>query len=291
MPQRHVTNEAIKGFTLVEISIVLVIIGMLIGGILVAQDLVHAAELRATVSQFEAFDAGVTTFRLKFNSLPGDMPNASDFGFDPTSNGNGDGYVGLCNSSPGCIWSVGNQTALEHEHIDFWYQLSFANVLRDHLVSYAMAGPPSPLGVVSPRVKITSSGSMTSGWGILSEAMYSISAGSGRVPAHSFVLGGGDARVTIVTAGVFVPADMWAIDSKIDDGLPLAGKVRGWRTITTDCVGTGQNTLDLPAGSIGAGGSAAAVCVRNDTTPSQYNVQYFGSGLSGHCGVTIKASF
>ena len=70
----HVTKKQgkNKGFTLIELSIVLVIIGLIVGGVLVGQDLIKAAEIRATVSQVEGYNSAVNTFRLKYNGLPGD---------------------------------------------------------------------------------------------------------------------------------------------------------------------------------------------------------------------------
>src|SRR5476649_103906 len=73
-----------RGFTLVELSIVLVIIGLLIGGILVAQSMTETARIVAVAAQIQQFDAGVESFKAKYNALPGD---AQQFG------GNGDGLV------------------------------------------------------------------------------------------------------------------------------------------------------------------------------------------------------
>src|SRR5665213_1826112 len=71
------------GFTLIELSIVLVIIGLIVGGILVGQDMIKAAEVRAQISQIEKYNQAVNTFRAKFNAIPGDMPasTANQFGF------------------------------------------------------------------------------------------------------------------------------------------------------------------------------------------------------------------
>jgi prepilin-type N-terminal cleavage/methylation domain-containing protein len=98
-----------QGFTLIEISIVLVVIGLLAAGILVGQDLIEAARLRRVVTDAEEFKLGISTFRLKYNALPGDMSNAEEiWGSDdlcpdnsstpdapkiPTCNGNGDGLI------------------------------------------------------------------------------------------------------------------------------------------------------------------------------------------------------
>ena len=73
------------GFTLIEISIVLVIIGLIIGGVLVGRDLINAAAIRAQISQIEKYNTAVNTFKVKFNALPGDMnaTTATAFGFTP----------------------------------------------------------------------------------------------------------------------------------------------------------------------------------------------------------------
>lgn len=61
-----------KGFTLVELSIVLVIIGLLVGGILVGQSLIDAAKLNSLVRQFQQYDAAANSFKSKYKFLPGD---------------------------------------------------------------------------------------------------------------------------------------------------------------------------------------------------------------------------
>src|ERR1700746_416796 len=85
------------GFTLIELSIVLVIIGLIVGGVLVGQDLIRAAEVRATISQIEKYNTAVNTFRGKYNALPGDLnaAAATAFGFSgrgiPPGAGDGNG--------------------------------------------------------------------------------------------------------------------------------------------------------------------------------------------------------
>lgn len=64
-----------KGFTLVELAIVMIIIGLLIGGILKGQELIANARVTSQVSQVKGIDAAMTTFRDQYNSLPGDIAN------------------------------------------------------------------------------------------------------------------------------------------------------------------------------------------------------------------------
>ena len=61
-----------RGFTLVELAIVLVIIGLLVGGILVAQSMMQTARIQAQIKQFELYDIAIINFRQKYNQLPGD---------------------------------------------------------------------------------------------------------------------------------------------------------------------------------------------------------------------------
>ena len=65
--------ELHHGFTLIELSIGLVIIGLLIGGVLFGRDLIEGAAIRKQMSNLAQLDSGVNAFKMKFASLPGDM--------------------------------------------------------------------------------------------------------------------------------------------------------------------------------------------------------------------------
>jgi prepilin-type N-terminal cleavage/methylation domain-containing protein len=55
-----------QAFTLIELSVVLVIIGLIVGGVLVGQGLIRAAGVRATITQIEKYNQAVNAFRGKY---------------------------------------------------------------------------------------------------------------------------------------------------------------------------------------------------------------------------------
>lgn len=67
-----------KGFTLIELSIVLVIIGLIVGGVLVGRELIEAAEERAVVGEIQKHQTAFNMFKLKYNAMPGDYHKAYD---------------------------------------------------------------------------------------------------------------------------------------------------------------------------------------------------------------------
>lgn len=92
------------GFTLIEMSVVLVVIALITGGILVGRDLVQASQLRKVISDVTNIKSAIAAYRERFRALPGDDPRAQswfgaaacpdeDVGTGQVCNGNGDGYI------------------------------------------------------------------------------------------------------------------------------------------------------------------------------------------------------
>ncbi len=99
-----------NGFTLVELSIVLVIIGLLIGGILVGQSLIGSAKLSAQVTQLSQFDSASILFESKYKALPGDYPAFGE--------GNGNGVIDRRDSG-----STSKIDAFHSENSHYWTHL------------------------------------------------------------------------------------------------------------------------------------------------------------------------
>src|SRR6266545_6313422 len=90
------------GFTLIEIAIVLVIIGLLLGGVLKGQELITSARVRNLISQQDGVKAAYFGFLDRYRALPGDYANASTtitgVGAACGTNGNGNGNGQIENS-------------------------------------------------------------------------------------------------------------------------------------------------------------------------------------------------
>lgn len=225
-----------SAFSLVELSIVLVILGLLTGGILAGQSLIRASELRAASTEYQRYVSAAQSFRDKYFALPGDMTNATSFwGKDAaacnaqagtaatpgTCNGNGNGNIPLASIE-----------AYEQHRI--WQHLALAGLIEGTYTG--VAGPNGAASVVpgtnSPRSKTAGQ----NGWGIEYYADYP---GDGGWYAFKYgnvlVLGGASTALTQnPTLAAFTPEEAWNIDTKLDDGRPAFGKVLAirWATCT-----------------------------------------------------------
>ena len=91
------------GFTLIEIAIVLVIIGLILGGILKGQELIDSAKVRKLTSEVTGIRAGWYGFQDRFNALPGDFNRATTLIGGSTNNGNANGRVDTAGEAGG-VW-------------------------------------------------------------------------------------------------------------------------------------------------------------------------------------------
>ena len=90
--RQNKSTAAWRGVTLIEIAIVLVIIGILLGGVLKGQELINNARVRALADQQNSIRVGWFSFYSRYGGMPGDFVFASQYIRDAT-NGNGDGIL------------------------------------------------------------------------------------------------------------------------------------------------------------------------------------------------------
>src|SRR6187455_2765857 len=80
-----------RGFTLVEIAIVLVIIGLLLGGILKGQEMITQAKIKNSIADFSGISAAYYGYQDRYRAIPGDDVNADTRWTTPTAATKGDG--------------------------------------------------------------------------------------------------------------------------------------------------------------------------------------------------------
>ena len=73
------TSSPFNGFSLLELSIVLIILALLAGGIMVGQDMIRQSRVKSVLSDMKKYEAAYNSFVTKYDSMPGDMPDATSY--------------------------------------------------------------------------------------------------------------------------------------------------------------------------------------------------------------------
>jgi prepilin-type N-terminal cleavage/methylation domain-containing protein len=212
------------GFTLVELAIVMIIIGLLIGGVLKGQQLIVNAQITATVAQIKSIDAATTSFRDNYAGMPGDITNPgtrlSQCTAAPCSNpGDGDGKID--NAAPAGINFSGPPAG---EQLAYWAQLNAAGLLTGLQPALAM----TTWGDQMPASKLAGGG-FDIGWYAGNATFPSQSNGiaANVLTGHYLALhGSAGLAMGVAAPDAFMTANQAdRIDTKIDDGVGNTGTV------------------------------------------------------------------
>ncbi|MAR55805.1 MAG: hypothetical protein CMM93_01345 [Rickettsiales bacterium] len=243
----NITRDA---FSLVELSIVLVILGLLTGGILTGQSLIRVAELRSVVSEFQRYQTAAGTFRDQYFAIPGDMTNATAFWGSMTNCGvaspSGSGTQ-TCNGNGNGVLE-GAIVSRTGESMTFWQHLANAGLIEGTYTGISGAGGDNHaiIGVNVPASKMTNAGWSTNyiGPGFAGNAsFYADSTGN--------QLRFGQQISTGNTHGpVLKPEEAWNVDTKVDDGKPARGLIHAvyWNNLCASA-DDGSSTANDPAAS------------------------------------------
>lgn len=273
------------GFTLVELSIVLVIIGLIAAGVLVGRDLIKAAQIRATISQLDQFNTATMAFKDKYENLPGDITfaQATQFNFTPTYRTDVatpcPGYQGVLHGN-GVLESCGNgdgqMAYIIRELGMYWRDLSSSGMIPQQFVTAVddntMNTNPN---LLIPKAKIGNA--------------YWVVFGSTNYGGNYFLLSGITLSTYAAMGHQLGAADAYSFDTKLDDGLPMTGKVRvtGQLGVTDAFAVNNAYMMDWPGQCLTYDGQGSQP--PDSSTVYRYNFNVDPNNRL--CSLSFKASF
>jgi prepilin-type N-terminal cleavage/methylation domain-containing protein len=227
-----------SGLSLLEVSVVLIIIGLIVGGIVTGQDLINAAAQRAQIAQIDKYNTAAHVFQNKYNGwLPGDIPNpdATNYGLQTrgtyTGEGDGNNLIQSIRANADYSWDGTSQSG---ETAMFWVDLSTAGLIE---AGFNTATPTSMNSITLtnitsylPQAKIK--GNYVYVW---SGGYAGISAGTrpvvsgdglnyfGILLTNGTSGGWGCSGTSLQATTGMTVIQAYNIDKKIDDGLPQSG--------------------------------------------------------------------
>lgn len=220
-----------QAFTLLEMSIVIVIIGLILGGILVGQNMIKSAELNNIMVQKEQYVSAIKQFQDKYKGLPGDIYNATSFWPEDTTgdvwsgstgseveNGNGDGKI--AGALLGATVSPDG-----YEAHTAWRHLALAGLIEGE---YTGAYESSGTVTVTPGVRVPKADyadNKNAGWHI---AYFGNNPGElypGKY-GHALFMATGSFRADVDDKDFMAVEDMHNLDIKFDDSHPYIGNIR-----------------------------------------------------------------
>ena len=207
-----------KGFSLVELSVVLVIIGLLVGGILAGKSLIRSSKISGVAAQIQKFDSSVAAFKTEYKYLPGDAPL---FG------GDGNGVISVNEAQGRWAHIFGCEVA------NFWNNLMPESYTNTYTCPNP-SGTPILLNTTGKNVPTSKLGtnsffaasSLANGSAFADltnkRNYYSIQANP-RTAVDGY--GNWSFTTTTATNSAVKPAELQALDIKIDDGVANNGNV------------------------------------------------------------------
>jgi prepilin-type N-terminal cleavage/methylation domain-containing protein len=249
---KKMRNDKQKGFTLVELAIVLVIIGLIVSSILVGQDMIRSAELRSTVSQYRNIQTGVAAFKNKYSYIPGDI-EGEIYGFEGlTAYQNNSADCSAINPSVAVGTGTGDQNGIIEsscggnatftgEMVTFWSHLTTPG---KELIAGSFDGDNTDVNLTNRGVGVTLPAMKFggSGWGAYG------------ADGNNFIVMGvsyADTAGTIQRDYPLTAVDAHNIDEKIDDGFPNDGFVRAGDKADSTTSGNDINVDTLPSSASG----------------------------------------
>lgn len=298
-------SETETAFTLIEISVVLVIIGLIVGGILAGEGLISAARQRAFITQMQQYNAAVDDFRAKYVGIPGDLlySKAAAFGLAATTSGgpgmgDGNGKIQDPGGANGGSDPTDNSTPTINtpvgEILLFWRQLSDAGMIdggfgSDLTVATAQGPATITPGKDFPAAKIGRYNYVVVG----TDSTPCCGTGLNYFATIGFIVNGisggayGSASYWWQRLSGFTPIEAYNIDLKMDDGYPNSGIVNARGSGSGDPIGYLQFNNSAYWNST----PMALACVIGGSDyvhPAGYNLYTALGGNNVNCGLRFQ---
>lgn len=214
------SRQAERGFTLVELAIVMIIIGLLIGGILKGQELIGNARVSSSIAQIKAIEVGINTFRDKYSGYPGDIlnppaqvPNCTA-ALAPTCAqvGNGNSRIGAAGAGQAIATAANENSAA-------FAQMTAADMLSG-------VDPTIATGTASAANVNLISSNISGTYKLLYDAGSTPTGALGPIAAGHYARW--DSTTTAASAATTTnlnPSQAARVDRKLDDGSAISGAV------------------------------------------------------------------
>lgn len=210
---RHINSSsvlvpapAVKGFTLVEVAIVLVIIALILGGVFKGQSLIDNARVRSLSTEVSGIQTAWYSFQERYRSIPGDFPKAGTQIDSAAASGNGNGRI---------------DDSLERAGV--WQQLSLAGFISGHY-----DGSQSAVGSATD-VQCADGTCPKNPFNGYYKITYSAQAADAQSPANEIFTGG------------HIPVNILSqLDLQLDDGKANSGRFRVHRSFAAGCTRDGE---------------------------------------------------
>lgn len=196
-----------RGFTFVEMAMVLTIMGLIVAAVMVGQQVAEAARVKAMLSEVQTLKTAVGQFQSIYTGLPGDISNATDYWGGTTSDGNSNGQIAAesSNEAFAAVQQLGLAGFIDGSYSGTWGN-AFAigtNVIESKLARGGM-------------MYINCCGGSDNGSNLQFINQVVVFAGTADNQNR---------------AGVLTPEEAFSIDQKMDDGNPDRGEIGangGW---------------------------------------------------------------
>lgn len=208
-----------RGATLMELAIGIVIIGLILAGIISSKDLIKQAQLKSVLNDIEKYKAASKDFQFKYGALPGDFTKATTIWSTAAGNGDGDNLIDL----------MDDDGLAMREDLYAWQHLVLAGSIPG---SYTGALSSGTLvgGVNVPKTKIDGGVYWYVGRYFIAPSTSDFDNYRSTYHQYPNKILVGKVSGGLPHTGIFLPADVWWMDKKIDDGIPTTGIVEagGW---------------------------------------------------------------